>query len=242
MAQLVCRYRKGEEVRWISHLDVKRTLERAMRRARLPLSLTQGHNPRPKLSLGPPLSLGVTGDGELLAIHLDEAMDPNEVSEQLNAHLPPGLDVTDVWVIPAYRKKETFGDIDVAEYRALIRGDVDSDAMRLRVQELMAREELPVRRGGERPDRTVDLRPLILSLEVVEPEGDEVDLRMRLQTGSHGGARAQEIIDLLNADGAEWLVSYQRTGLHASRKGSDRPPSGGRGRRWSQSRAGKERS
>lgn len=242
MAQLVCRYRKGDEVRWISHLDVKRTLERAMRRAKLPLSLTQGHNPRPKISLGPPLSLGVTGDGELLAIHLDEAMDPNEVRERLNSHLPIGLEVTDVWVVPGYRKKETFGDIDVAEYRVVVRGGVDPEAMKARVQELLAREELPVRRGGERPDRTVDLRPLILDLEVAESQADEADLRMRLRTGSHGGARPQEIIDLLNADGEEWLVRYQRTGLHASQRAAERPLGGGRRRRWSQARAGRERS
>ncbi|MBE9566917.1 MAG: DUF2344 domain-containing protein, partial [Proteobacteria bacterium] len=62
MAQLVCRYRKGNEVRWLSHLDVKRTLERAMRRAELPLVLTRGYNPHLKLSLGPPLPLGATGD------------------------------------------------------------------------------------------------------------------------------------------------------------------------------------
>ena len=61
MAQLVCRYRKGNPVRWISHLDLKRTLERAMRRAQLPLALSQGHNPHPRISFGPPLPLGATG-------------------------------------------------------------------------------------------------------------------------------------------------------------------------------------
>lgn len=242
MAQLVCRYRKGEEVRWISHLDVKRTLERAMRRAKLPLSLTQGHNPRPKLSLGPPLSLGFTGEAELLAIHLDEAIDPNDVRERLNSHLPRGLEVTEVWVVPGYRKKETFGDIDVAEYRVVIQGDANRNEIESRVRELMARAQLPVRRGGERPDRTVDLRPLILGLEVAESERDEVALMMRLQTGSHGGARAQEIVALLNPEETEWLVRYERTGLHAGQKTTAVSPTGGRRRRWSQARVERERS
>ncbi len=120
MGQFICRYRKGDEVRWISHLDLKRTLERAMRRAELPLELTKGHNPHPKLSFGPPLPLGATGEAELLALHLSEATGPAEVKERLNRQLPPGLEVIEAWAVPAHRKKETFGEVDVAEYRITI--------------------------------------------------------------------------------------------------------------------------
>ena len=115
MAQFICCYRKGEEARWISHLDLKRTLERAMRRAALPLALTQGHNPHPKLSFGPPLPMGATGEAELLAIQLYQAMSPNEVKERFNAQLPPGLQIVEVWSAPPQKKKETFGEVDVAE-------------------------------------------------------------------------------------------------------------------------------
>lgn len=59
-----------------------------MRRAQLPLALTQGHNPHPKLSLGPPLPVGVTGEAELLAVHLDTALSPDVVKERLNSQLP----------------------------------------------------------------------------------------------------------------------------------------------------------
>ena len=235
MAQVICRYRKADEVRWISHLDLKRTLERAMRRAQLPLALTQGHNPHPKISLGPALPLGATGEAELLAIHLREGMQPEEVKERLNEQLPPGLEVVEAWSLPAHGKRETFGEVDVAEYQVTVSGDVDSDEVRGRVEELLGRQELIVKRGGERPERTVDVRPLILSLSVDDSGGGELVLRMRLRTGSHGGARPQEVAALLGLSDCEGGIRHHRIGLYV---GANASAVAGKGvwRRWSRSR------
>jgi len=207
-----------------------------MRRAVLPLALTEGHSPHPKISLGPPLPLGATGEAELLAIHLREAMQPGEVKNRLNEQLPQGLEVVEAWGPPAHSKRETFGDIDVAEYRVTVRDDVRLDEVGRRVEELLGQGEVIVTRGGKRPERKVDLRPLILSLSVADSEPGEKVLCMRLRTGSHGGARPQEVVALLGLGECEGEVRYQRTGLFVSAKAS---PTAGRGiwRRWGRSRA-----
>jgi len=241
MAQFVCRYRKGDEVRWISHLDLKRTLERAMRRAELPLELTEGHNPHPKLSFGPPLPLGATGDAELLALRLREATSPDDVKERLNRQLPAGVEIVETWVVPGHKKKETLGELDVAEYRITVSGCFEGEEIAGRVRKLLACEELLVQRGGKRPEREVDLRPMILSLNVAAAGADGIELHARLQTGSHGGARPQEVVDLLGLGDEEGLVSYRRTGLYASSAVS-RPRPGGVWRRWARSRSDPERS
>jgi len=235
VAQFVCRYRKDEQVRWISHLDVKRTLERALRRAGLPLALTQGHNPRAKLSFGPPLPLGATGEGELLTLHLKEAMDPGDLKDRLRAKLPPGLEMVEIWHVPAYRKKETLGDIDVAEYEVKVRGVVGTDELEARIEQLMHETELVVVRGGERPERTVDIRPHLLNLEARELAGGDVALDMRLRTGSHGGARPQEVVALLGLD-EEHVIRYHRARLYASAKAAA-PARRGLRRRWRQARS-----
>lgn len=240
MAQLICRYRKGEEIRWISHLDLKRTLERAMRRAELPLALTQGHNPHPRVSFGPPLPMGATGEGELLAIQLDQAMSPGEVKERLNKQLPPGLEIVEVWAAPPHKKRETLGEVDVAEYRIIVTGEVDGEEVSAGVERLLAAEALIVQRGGERPEREVDVRPLILSLRVARAEPGEVELQARLKTGSHGGARPQEIVSLLGLEDERRVARYHRVGLHASAQ--VRAPRAGVMRRWKRSRSSGERS
>jgi radical SAM-linked protein len=241
MAQFICRYRKGPEVRWISHLDVKRTLERAMRRAGLPLELTKGHNPHPKVSYGPPLPLGATGEAELVAFQLEEAADPTAVKERLNSQLPPGLEVVELWGAPAHKKKETFGEVDLAEYAITVTGPVEPAQVEAGVRKLLESEELIVQRGGERPEREVDLRPLIKSLAVVRAAEDEVVLRARLTTGSHGGARPQEIVELLGLEGEGRVVRYHRTGVYAGGEVTA-PRSRGVWRRWGRSRSGPGRS
>ena len=236
MAQYVFRYGKGEPLRWIGHLDLKRTLERALRRARLPLELTQGHNPHPKMSFGPPLPLGATGEAEVFSLHLAQPLTAEQLKERLSTQLPAGFDLTDVWIVPGYKKKETFGDIDVAEYRVTVATDLSLAEMHARIRDLLARDEVMVERGGERPERNVDLRPLILALRAEETSEDEVVLTMRLRTGSHGGARPQELVALLGLDDPDGTVRICRTMLAVGGEAPPEQPKSGLRRKWGRTR------
>ena len=236
MAQYICRYRKGEPLRWIGHLDLKRTLERAMRRARLPLELTQGHNPHPKMSFGPPLPLSATGEAEVFSLHLAEPLTAEQLKERLSAQLPAGFDLTDVWIVPGYKKKETFGDIGVAEYRVTVATDLSLAEMHARIRDLLSREEIMVARGGERPERSVDLRPLIFALRAEETGEDEVVLTMKLRTGSHGGARPQEIVSLLELDDPDRAVRICRTALAVEGELAPERPKPALRRKWGRTR------
>ncbi len=240
MGQFILRYRKDEELRWISHLDLKRTLERAMRRARLPLALTQGHNPHPRLSFGPPLPLGATSDAELITIHLSEALEAGQLKDRLNQQLPPGLQMLEAWSLPVYRKKETFGDIELAEYVVSLRGNLEPEDLQRRVDQLLASSALVVQRGGERPERTVDLRPLIHRLQVRGEDRESLELLMSLRTGSHGGARPQEVVALLGLDSETQVSRYHRRALSAL-PGPAGKPGLAQGRKWRrQTRKGSE--
>ena len=65
-------FSKTYHMRYTSHLDVHRTWERTLRRARLPLAYSQGFNPRPKINLAAALPLGFTSDCEIVEFWLDE--------------------------------------------------------------------------------------------------------------------------------------------------------------------------
>lgn len=83
---------------WISHLDLMRLFQRAFKRAKLPLTHTQGFNPRPSVSIALPLSVGVESKCELLdfALAVDE-ISCNEIKERLNSTLVEGIKVLDVY-------------------------------------------------------------------------------------------------------------------------------------------------
>ncbi len=240
MAQYVCRYRKGEELRWIGHLDLKRTLERALRRAQLPLELSQGHNPHPKLSYGPPMPLGATGEAELFSLSLCQALTAEEVKRRLNEQLPPGFEVVDAWVVPGYKKKETFGELDIAEYVVTLPTELTLAQVRDRLGALLTQEELIVSRQGEHETRELDVRPMILSLSAEQVGEGEVAVHMRLRTGSHGGAKPQEIVTLLDACDPT-AARVHRLGLYAGGElpppTAPRPQTGLR-RKWGRTRGG----
>jgi radical SAM-linked protein len=73
---------------YISHLDMLRLFERACRRARLPLKLTEGFNPHPKISIIPAVAVGVIHDNLTADVVLTRRMEPAEILKRLTAVLP----------------------------------------------------------------------------------------------------------------------------------------------------------
>ena len=70
MQRLRIRFSRGEELKFISHLDIVRLWERALRRARVQLAYSEGFSPHPKISVAAPLSVGTTSDAELMDIQV----------------------------------------------------------------------------------------------------------------------------------------------------------------------------
>jgi radical SAM-linked protein len=103
--KVVFRFAKGEEARFLSHLDLMRTFERAFRRAGLPAKHSEGFNPRPKLVFADAIPVGVTSRAELAYIDLEEPASPAEFARVLGAALPPGLRLTEAWKLPPHSKE-----------------------------------------------------------------------------------------------------------------------------------------
>ncbi len=87
---------KGGELAWLGHLDVARALDRALRRADLPVRFTEGFHKRIKMRLPEPLPLGVGSDGERYILQLSGPVDPAVALAPLSGALPRGLKVVDV--------------------------------------------------------------------------------------------------------------------------------------------------
>ena len=83
-------------MRYISHLDLMRLFMRAMRRADLPLKMTEGFSPHPKLSLKRALKLGLESDNEEASIVLKFPVVPDDFKNKLQKQLPEGIQVKDV--------------------------------------------------------------------------------------------------------------------------------------------------
>ena len=187
---------KGAELKYISHLDLLRVWERALRRARVPLAYSQGFNPRPKLFFAAALPVGCTGRAEMLDLLLEHRVDLYAFASGLKEQMPEGLELSNVSEVeltrPALPSEVVAADYEV---RAQVSGAMD--ALQARLNALLAAASIP--RSRHRPDgtRSYDLRPLIQNLTLFGRDGDAAIIRMRLQADPQGTGRPDEVMAAL---------------------------------------------
>lgn len=99
--RIIARFKKMEQVRFISHLDLQRTFQRAFIRAGLPVSYSAGFNPHQLLSFATALTVGHTSEAEWLDVHLDAEVPSDEFIVRVNAVLPDGLEIIEAVEVDA---------------------------------------------------------------------------------------------------------------------------------------------
>jgi radical SAM-linked protein len=184
-------FRRDPAAMYLSHLDAVHAWERALRRGEIPVSMSEGFSPRPRLVFAAPLPLGMLAEHELADMVLAERMTLPDLRTRLAACLPAGYAVTelfDVWVgEPALAPQ-----LAAADYRMTLLG-VDEDPLAAAVERLLAAESLPRTRAKESKTIRYDLRPLIQLLRSAE-----ATLWMRLRhSQAEGTGRADEVVAAL---------------------------------------------
>src|ERR1700686_1278752 len=99
------RFTKQGDLRWLSHRDLMRTWERLFRRAEVPLGMTEGFHPKPRMNFPSALAVGIAGDDELLEVELSENWSAIQLSEAITSQAPPGLEIVLVELMPPESKK-----------------------------------------------------------------------------------------------------------------------------------------
>ncbi len=177
------RFTRGEGVKFISHLDLMKVFERAIRRSSLPISYSQGFNPHPQMVFGLPLAVGMTSECEYADFELTREISPEQFMERLNEALPEAIRITAA--AQKRSKKNIMATIAGADYFLELFSDeqISSDTVVQKVGTLLKRESIKVLKEGRGKDRKatfkeVEIRPLILNIEVVPiqslPEGYEI--------------------------------------------------------------------
>jgi len=203
-------FAKGEEIKYISHLDMMRLWERVLRRAQVPLAYSMGYNPRPKLALAAPLPVGFASRGEVMDITLSHRISPYSFAKQVALQLPPGLEILSVEeVYPASPSLQS--QVCHAEYEVVVSSRESLAEMRGRLERVLGAESLPWRREREGEAREFDLRPLIDALWLKGRRDRDYVLGMRLQTDSQATGRPDEVLEAMGLAGV--LKSIQRTRL-----------------------------
>ncbi len=177
-------YTKRGKVRWISHRDVARAMERAFRIAELPLAFTEGFSPRPKVSFGLALSTGHESDGEYLDLEFVHEVDTDTLPGTLTDALPDGIEVIAATPLvdraPALQEAVTAVEWNVGVVSGSGAAVAPADAA-ASVDRALAASELPTERQRKGRTLTEDVRPVIRRIEV-RPHDGGTEIVMELST------------------------------------------------------------
>ena len=213
-------FSKAGPTRYISHLDLARTLERALNRARIPVSYTQGFNRRPRLQIAAALPLGYTSECELADIWLEEQMEPERVGRQLTAKMAPGITIHQVEEVPLSGPALPSLTAEAA-YVATVLDVVHMADLQRRIDDLLAVDSLVRERGHSRKRKAYDLRPLIYELEVVETADGAVQIHMRLALMPSETGRPDEVLLALGLDPLSARIHRSKIALADERRAGE---------------------
>ena len=165
--RLRLRYAKRGRLRFTSHRDFSRAFERAVFRARIPMAYSSGFNPHPRISYAGAAPTGSASEAEYLEIALAEELDPARAHEDIDAALPPGLDVLEV----VASSGGALADRLEASWWRLTLDGVSAEEAGAAVRALLATDEVVVERMTKKGLRSFDARAAIAALTVVEEPG-----------------------------------------------------------------------
>ena len=167
---------KQGQARFLSGVEMQRVMERAMRRAKLPLSFSAGYHPLPRLSFGRALSVGVASRQEWFNIFLREPLSVDAAARALAPALPPGLDLLRVEELTMGRKQAQ----SVAEdFEVRFADSAGLDRCARCFREAVERDDVPWSRMTRKGPRTTNLRPFLAAFRLDDsPDGGRLLLRL----------------------------------------------------------------
>ena len=146
------RFRKVGRLRYISHLELVRTVSKAATRAGIPCWFTQGFNPVPKIVFGTPMSVGMESECEFVEFRLTERIEPSDALSRLNASTPAELTF-----LEAYYPENKLTDQCFASYEILVRTERNAEELAAAFRKLLSDPNLTCRNltHGKASERVV---------------------------------------------------------------------------------------
>lgn len=210
------RYSRQEPAIWLAHLDMMRTFERSARRASWPMAWSQGYNPRPQMTFALPISVGLATEDDYFDVALTRNIQPAELALSLNHKLPAGFQISAAGRL-SDTKESLMSLVAAADYRlshpALVEAWQHMSAM---APDLV----WEVDKKSKGKIKTVDIRPLVLAVEVLSADtlllktwaGSQKNLRPDLFLQAlvrYGGLDALQAADTAVLRHRLWLRKQQ---------------------------------
>ncbi len=198
---------KEGRARYISHLDLMRTFQRAFVRADIPIKHTEGFNPHPFISIALPLSLGFSSRCELLEFGLFEGTDHAAVPARLNAALPEG-----VRVLECYAGERPMRELVWLDYALRLEGVADVPGLKAAWAQALNRESWVVEKPSKKAKSgavKIDIPTLVKEFSFTDESADALTLRIVLGA-QNPGLNPSVLVNALIAESPDFTPSFVR--------------------------------
>ncbi|MBU2699790.1 radical SAM-linked protein [Sporomusaceae bacterium BoRhaA] len=215
---------KEEEIRFISHLDYTRTIERAVRRAKLSAAYSEGFNPHMKFSFASALAVGVTSSAEYMDLELATDTELATIMRQLRQAFPVGITVKDSQVMIG-TVKALMAVVNLATYEMTwLMSDGISEADLQQSLDLFDQEAIAIYvKQTPKGVREIDIKEFVAAPPVLHVEGDKICLQLQLHIKPTGSVKPTDMLELLihkyQLPAFARAALIERTGLFISNKG-----------------------
>lgn len=204
---MIAEFEKMGRMSWFSHLDLQNTMQRALRRAQLPVAYSQGFNPHVLTSFATAMSVGCQSRGEVMEVEMAGEISPEEFAEKLNACLPDGLKVRRCASVPdsapALMAKVAEAGYDITAPNADLTQAVEA---------FLKAEEVMVEKRSKTKTRLVNIRPMVHEITCAF-DGKDSRLSMVLEQTN---ANALKVELVMQALAPEQEFRFVRTALYAA--------------------------
>lgn len=168
--EYVCRtkFMRHGATSYIGHLDLKNTIDRAIRRAELPILYSQGFNPRPMVVFALPLGVGINTEGDYVDVSMSVPVDAKEYLDKIRPELPEGLEFVECTCIDE-PKNSIMSVVTCASYR------LEAPGITRALLELFGMDQIMVEKTSKKKLVVTDIRPLMIKpIPVSTPDAAEL--------------------------------------------------------------------
>lgn len=205
MAKLRLQITKSDEIRYVSHLDLAGTMERAVRRAKLPAAYSEGFNPHMKLAFASALAVGVTSEAEYLDIELTEEISIAQIEARLKPQLPAGITLKAAKYVEQ-RSKALMAVVNLATYEvvALLAPGTHWNTVETSLANFNSEVEVIYSKQSPKGRREIDIKEYLaapVSVKKVSDSQQEVmNLSLSIKITPGGSVKPVEVLAALTAD------------------------------------------
>ena len=201
MAKLRLKITKGNSIRYVSHLDFAGTIERAVRRAKLPAAYSEGFNPHMKLAFASALAVGVTSEAEYLDLELTEAVDIALLAARLKPQLPAGIELKAAKYVEQH-SKALMAVVNLATYEIIVSltpGEVWA-AVETSIDNFNREVEVIYVKQSPKGRREIDIKEYLTEQVIVKPlpaNQQKLILNLSIKITPAGSVKPVEVLAVL---------------------------------------------